>query len=715
MANIMFKRGKQAQLPSTGEYGCFYLTTDTNRLYVGNENNLVVPVNQGVINVSKVDNLPAKNNIEAGQFYYVMDENILCVYNGNQWVQINPDTNNNDTIKVSSVSVANPVITNDEKIVYTTTLSQTKYTKDGVVVPNAVSDITFDLTLTAADLEKIIHDPASVGLEVESSGNQAVIKTAGTGANNTKTATIKGGSNVTVTQEDGVITVAATDSTYQLGTLKNDNQKAAVRLTGTNSVTKDAIFEAGKDMVVSADASAITFAHATINTTADTATDAAVLTHGATVDVVTGVEANNGHVTKVTTKKYTLPADTSIDRIEGTATTPEEADWKVVIHENIGQKKFDIDFSQDAAKLKSDLQKEIADGLAAANTALTYKGTIPKESNLPTSNVEIGDVYMLDSEDGNYKVGDLFIATAESDSDHTGGVIADGKIEWTYVPSGNELNTDTLFYGDVTVTSGDTTGGSVTYQLNAKRGAEGANPSIPTENEILTISGGTDILVSGSGSSATINHKTYSSDITPDNAAADSRATFKAITGLTINNGHVTGINTKDFTPETYALSGDGNQIQLKNGSGAGVGAISFEGDNWIGASVANDKVSITHNGPITADPNSKSVTNKTNLNHGDSLNLITGVQYDDNGHIVGVSTGSVTLPGDTNINTTYDLFLGSASNSSEYATTTTTNPYVVLRNNGGVNDTVQFKGDGSVSVSGVNNIVTVSMTWGEF
>jgi hypothetical protein len=332
---------------------------------------------------------------------------------------------------------------------------------------------------------------------------------------------------------------------------------------------------------------------------------------------------------------------------------------------------------------------------------------------LPTSNVEIGDVYMLDSADGSRKQGDLFIATAEN-GNHTGGVIANGKVVWTYVPSGDELNTDTLFYGDVTVTAGNGTGGSVAYALKAKRGAEGDNPAVPTENENLTISGGTDILVSGSGTSATINHKAYDA-VAPKNDSASSTSTFKAITGLTLANGHVTGINTQDFTPETYALSGANNKIQLKNRSGSNVGEVSLEGDNWIGASVANNKISITHNGPITADPNNKSVTNSTALKHGDNLNLITGVKYDDNGHIVEVSTGSVTLPSDTNVNTTYDLFLGSASNSKEFTTTAATNPYVVLRNNSGENDTVQFKGDGSVAVSGVNNAVTISMVWGSF
>jgi hypothetical protein len=39
--NVLFKRGKQQNLPSTALDGVFYLTTDTHRLYVGQDN---VPV-----------------------------------------------------------------------------------------------------------------------------------------------------------------------------------------------------------------------------------------------------------------------------------------------------------------------------------------------------------------------------------------------------------------------------------------------------------------------------------------------------------------------------------------------------------------------------------------------------------------------------------------------------------------------------------------------
>ena len=62
MANVMFKRGAQSDLAkylSTGSSqaidGAFYLTSDTNRLYVGKDlgsgNIKAVPVNQGVITV----------------------------------------------------------------------------------------------------------------------------------------------------------------------------------------------------------------------------------------------------------------------------------------------------------------------------------------------------------------------------------------------------------------------------------------------------------------------------------------------------------------------------------------------------------------------------------------------------------------------------------------------------------------------------------------
>lgn len=103
MANVCFKRGTQAALSSaTASDGTFYLTTDTHRLYVA-QGNEIVPVNEGVItvaNVAALQNIAADltaNSGLAGSFYYATAENVLCVWNGKKWVQINPDTNTTNT------------------------------------------------------------------------------------------------------------------------------------------------------------------------------------------------------------------------------------------------------------------------------------------------------------------------------------------------------------------------------------------------------------------------------------------------------------------------------------------------------------------------------------------------------------------------------------------------------------------------------------------
>ena len=57
MAELMFKRGLQANLPARGDDGCFYLTTDTNRLYVGDGSGLAL-LNQTVQIVGEVKELP---------------------------------------------------------------------------------------------------------------------------------------------------------------------------------------------------------------------------------------------------------------------------------------------------------------------------------------------------------------------------------------------------------------------------------------------------------------------------------------------------------------------------------------------------------------------------------------------------------------------------------------------------------------------------------
>lgn len=89
--NLKFLRGLQASLPTTGTDGYFYLTTDTHRLYTSIDGK-VVPVNEGVTTVANLDALASVTGAKAGDFFYCTEENILTVFNGQNFVQINPDT-----------------------------------------------------------------------------------------------------------------------------------------------------------------------------------------------------------------------------------------------------------------------------------------------------------------------------------------------------------------------------------------------------------------------------------------------------------------------------------------------------------------------------------------------------------------------------------------------------------------------------------------------
>ena len=126
MANIMFKRGLQANLPQTAVDGSFYLTEDTQRLYVGiGENNAPVELNRTIRSVESLTALNAlkgpvgsnaNDGVAVGDFYYVaggansVSGNILAYCSAVDatgkptWVQINPDTNTKLATSTSAVT-----------------------------------------------------------------------------------------------------------------------------------------------------------------------------------------------------------------------------------------------------------------------------------------------------------------------------------------------------------------------------------------------------------------------------------------------------------------------------------------------------------------------------------------------------------------------------------------------------------------------------------
>lgn len=148
--NIQFLLGTQANLEkyiagtTKAAEGSFYLTNDTHRLYVGTASGTAVPVNEGVITVPSVDSLKTIT-AHPGEFYYVSGGNILCVYTGSEWVQINNNTNTYLTKTDATVSLVDQVAT-----------ITTNYTLN-----TGTSDISDSWNLAVADGIKVSIDAAT--------------------------------------------------------------------------------------------------------------------------------------------------------------------------------------------------------------------------------------------------------------------------------------------------------------------------------------------------------------------------------------------------------------------------------------------------------------------------------------------------------------------------------------------------------------------------
>jgi hypothetical protein len=100
---VKFLRGTQAQLNAITtdkiKEGSFYLTNDTDRLYVGKADGKLALLNQGVKIIVNQSELPAAGTpaAELNDFYYIVNGNILAYYDKTttptapHYVQINPD------------------------------------------------------------------------------------------------------------------------------------------------------------------------------------------------------------------------------------------------------------------------------------------------------------------------------------------------------------------------------------------------------------------------------------------------------------------------------------------------------------------------------------------------------------------------------------------------------------------------------------------------
>lgn len=120
MANVLFKKGLLANLPSTKVEGTIYVTTDERAMYLDVSNSERIRLGD-FIEVANIAALP-KAGANVSALYYAADENVLAKWSGSAWVQINPD--NWFEVKSFAQSLTSSTTNNVTTITATTTLIQ---------------------------------------------------------------------------------------------------------------------------------------------------------------------------------------------------------------------------------------------------------------------------------------------------------------------------------------------------------------------------------------------------------------------------------------------------------------------------------------------------------------------------------------------------------------------------------------------------------------
>ena len=120
MANVLFKKGLLANLPSTKVEGTIYVTTDERAMYLDVSNSERIRLGD-FIEVANIAALP-KAGANVSALYYAADENVLAKWSGSAWVQINPD--NWFEIKSFAQSLTSATDNNITTVTVSTTLTQ---------------------------------------------------------------------------------------------------------------------------------------------------------------------------------------------------------------------------------------------------------------------------------------------------------------------------------------------------------------------------------------------------------------------------------------------------------------------------------------------------------------------------------------------------------------------------------------------------------------
>ena len=696
--NVQFKRGLSTALPTNNAAdGTFYLTTDTNRLYVGNGTNLA-EINRYIVTIEKKENLPTQASIE--DFVYIKDGNIFAVCTGKDnsgnaiWTQIN------------SVEI-------EEGLSTDTYVSEVSFSQDATVSgkynlelkvasKNAAGAITPLEPLTATFTIPVIN----IGLTSESVTNGAKLKLTGTGSNANDIVNIVGAGGVSITRSNDGKTITATGKTYSIGLnetsigLKDENDSFAS--------DKVEVSDDGNWIEVSNNNGKLAIAHASKTVTPSTGT-AVELTDGTSFKVITAIKADdNNHITGYTTTDFT--ATNTTYSLEGNRNS-NNIEIKLKDQNDSVKSTASVDVTHQITiddivytvkpgdELPAIYSKSALDTKFKGLNAMTYKGTIGNaEQMMAIKEGELGDTYKVsenftvtyNNKVYSLYVGDLLIING-TEENSTGKVT---NIAWDQIEAGERLDT--------------------TYTLSATNNEIILLSSTQGKNT-LTLSDDDIVTLSGTGNTISASHKTQNVTKSTNAVSPAHGSSFTAITEVTDDNhGHITGYKTTTYTlpgEDKIEANPTNKKLSFKNAQDSLQGSLQFVQGTDIsisGAAIAGEenslKTTINHGSVTRTDTQA---TPKA-LAYNESFNIIESITTSTTGHVTAVQTKEITLPAEV----TYSL------------------RDVVVDNNNKATWELKNNSDaslGSVKISSTslnitkdtadtdNDIVKLEMVWGSF
>lgn len=665
MANVSFKRGLSTALSNiTVEDGVFYLTTDTNRLYVGQGSKLA-ELNQSVTTYATWAAMEENAPKQEGQFYYAIQENVLACYlpDLNKWQQINPDHNDNDDTYVSSLSVGSADKSENGKLKYTITIGQ-KTKHQGKAETTVTPNITGQFEISSEDLNAIASNVA-VGIKTDAiTGNEngIVLKTTGGGADADTNVAIVGGDNVNISRSGNgkTITIKSTDTNTTYDLLSNAGD-ANITLHGSDNADRTVSFVGAQQIEVSgANEREIAIKHKNSTVTAGSYNSSTKITNNK-FTVPSFTVDQQGHITSASTNELTIPTPhdtkTSItsvsagndgkikivyaqDNAEHTVYSNAELYYKITVDGNtdtIIKNQGSLGTFYSSSKVDELIRQ------AAANmNAMTYKGVVTSDNFAATVvGAQKGDTYKASGEivigSQTAKTGDLII--------YKGNDLADGKApantDFDIIPSGDEIDSQFALSGTdnkivLTNTTSKNTAGSVDVI-----GADGINAEVT--GNTLSIKHTNAVSAGSVGESSNVSPAAGNSFTIPS-ISYDAQGHITSASNIT-----VTLPADKDTTYSLGTAVGDTQYDAYINltpagSSGAGVTSAKFKAGANIAITGSGTEISVAHSGPGSATGNAIGNNTTTTLGYSGKFK-VPKITKDANGHIVSAEDVELTLP----------------------------------------------------------------------